>query len=69
MKDLKLNEFLKLKTRSSVLQSIEKCKTFVGESIPVLRENKEIFGVVSEGDLLNIYLKVSKEEKEHENED
>ena len=69
LKDLKLNEFLKLKTRSSVLQSIEKCKTFVGESIPVLRENKEIFGVVSEGDLLNIYLKVSKEEKEHENED
>ena len=65
LKDLKLNEFLKLKTTSSVFQSIEKCKTFVGESIPVLGENKEIFGVVSEGDLLNIYLKVSKEEKEH----
>ena len=64
-----MNEFLKLKTTSSVFQSIEKCKTFVGESIPVLGENKKIFGVVSEGDLLNIYLKVSKEEKEHENED
>jgi CBS domain-containing protein len=41
----------------------------VGESIPVLEENKKIFGVVTEGDLLNIYLKVSKEEKEHEHED
>jgi hypothetical protein len=41
----------------------------VGESIPVLGENKDIFGVVSEGDLLKIYLKVSKEEKDHENED
>ena len=69
LKDLKLNEFLKIKTTSSVFKSIEKCKTFVGESIPVLGENKEIFGVVSEGDLLNIYLKVSKEEKDHENED
>ena len=69
LKDLKINEFLKLRTSSSVYRSIEKCKTFVGESIPVLGENKEFFGVVTEGDLLNIYLKVSKEEKEHENED
>ena len=69
LKDLKLNEFLKLKTSSSVFQSIEKCKTFVGESIPVLGGNKEFLGVVTEGDLLNIYLKISKEEKDHENED
>jgi CBS domain-containing protein len=41
----------------------------VGESIPVLEGDKEILGVVTEGDLLNIYLKVSKEEKDHENED
>ena len=45
LKDLKLNEFLKLKTTSSVFKSIEKCKTFVGESIPVLGENKEILGL------------------------
>ena len=69
LKDLKFNKFLKLRTTNSVLQSIEKCKTFVGESIPVLEEDKKIFGVVTEGDLLNIYLKVSKEEKEHEHED
>ena len=69
LKDLKFNEYLKLKTSSSVLRSIEKCKTFVGESIPVVGVNKEILGVVTEGDLLNIYLKVSKEEKDHENED
>ena len=69
LKDLKLNKFLKLKTTSSAFESIEKCKTFVGESIPVLGEDKTIFGVVTEGDLLKIYLKVSKEEKEHENED
>ena len=69
LKDLKLNKFLKLKTTSSAFESIEKCKTFVGESIPVLGDDKTIFGVVTEGDLLKIYLKVSKEEKEHENED
>ena len=53
LKDLKLNDFLKLKTSSSVFQSIGKCKTFVGESIPVLGENKEIFGIVGNKEIIS----------------
>ena len=66
---LKTNNFLKLKEKSSIFESIQKCKTFVGESIPVIKENGEILGVVSEGDLFQIYLKITNEEKKHEHED
>jgi Mg/Co/Ni transporter MgtE len=66
---LKTNNFLKLKEKSSIFESIQKCKTFVGESIPVVKENGEILGVVSEGDLFQIYLKITNEEKKHEHED
>ena len=66
---LKKNNFLKLNENSSIFKSIQKCKTFVGESIPVVKDNGEILGVVSEGDLLQIFLKVNDEEHAHENED
>ena len=41
----------------------------MGESIPVVKDNGEILGVVSEGDLFQIFLKVNDEEHAHENED
>ena len=66
---LKKNNFLKLNENSSIFKSIQKCKTFVGESIPVVKDNGEILGVVSEGDLFQIFLKVNDEEHAHENED
>ena len=50
-------------------RTIQKCKDFVGESIPVIDPQKKLLGVVTEGDLFQIYLKVSKEEKEIENKD
>ena len=51
------------------VDSIEKCKTFVGESIPVIRKDGFLQGVVTEGDLFQIFLKITKEEKkmDHEN--
>ena len=66
---LKKNDFLKLKEKNNIYQSIEKCKTFVGESIPVVNEDNQIIGVVTEGDLFQIYLKITKEEQKHEHED
>ena len=61
--------FLKLYSTENILDSIEKCKTFVGESIPVVSKGGFLEGVVTEGDLFQIFLKITKEEKkmEHEN--
>ena len=58
-----------MKEKNNIYQSIEKCKTFVGESIPVVNEDNQIIGVVTEGDLFQIYLKITKEEQKHEHED
>ena len=60
--------YLKLSSTDNILDSIEKCKTFVGESIPVIDNNEKLIGVVTEGDLFQIYLKVTKEEKKMEHE-
>ena len=62
-------KFLKLYSTDNILHSIEKCKTFVGESIPVINKDGFLNGVVTEGDLFQIFLKITKEEKkmEHEN--
>mgnify|MGYP001987389788 CR=1 FL=1 len=51
----------KMKLQRALIESVK-----AGDEVVL---NSGIFGVVSEGDLLNIYLKVSKEEKDHENED
>ena len=60
---------LKLFSETNVFESIEKAKDFVGESIPIVNKQNKICGVISEGDLFQIFLKVTKEEKEHENQD
>ncbi len=52
---------LTLTSDTSVLQGIEACKNFVGESIPVLDNKKtEITGVISEADLFSAYLDLDK---------
>ena len=51
----------------SVLQSIEACRTFVGESIPVVDANKAFKGIISEADLFNAYLDLDKQIKDLEN--
>ena len=67
--EIQINDFLKLHHTDNILDCIEKCKDFVGESIPVIRNNSIFEGVVSEGDLFQIFLKITKEEKEMENKD
>ncbi len=51
----------------SVLQSIEACRTFVGESIPIVDSQKNFKGVISEADLFNAYLDLDKQIKDLEN--
>ena len=59
---------LTLEPELSVLQSIEACRTFVGESIPIIVEsNKSFKGVISEADLFNAYLDLDKQIKDMEN--
>ncbi len=64
-----VGSFLKLHHTDDILGCIEKCKDFVGESIPIIRNDSVLYGIVSEGDLFQIFLKVVKEEKEMENKD
>ena len=62
-------KFLKLNSESNIFESIEKSKDFVGESIPIITKQNKMFGIISEGDLFQIFLKVTREEKELENKD
>ena len=62
-------KFLKLYSDTNIFESIEKCKDFVGESIPIVGKQNKMYGIISEGDLFQIFLKVTKEEKELENRD
>ena len=42
---------------ASLLEAMEIASNFVGETIPVVNnENKQLVGVVSEGDIFNAYL-------------
>ena len=46
---------------TSVLQGIEACKNFVGESIPVINnENMHMEGIISEANLFSAYLDLDK---------
>ena len=61
-------EPLVLNPEFSVLQSIEACRSFVGESIPIVEPELQIFkGVISEADLFSAYLDLDKQIKDLEN--
>ena len=60
-------KFLKLYSESNIFESIDKSKDFVGESIPIVTKQNKMFGIISEGDLFQILLKIAREEKELEN--
>ena len=64
-----IDHVLKLYSETNVFESIEKAKDFVGESIPVVNKQNKINGIITEGDLFQIFLKISKEEKELEHKD
>ena len=47
------NKFLFLDENNSVLEAIDIIKDFIGESIPIIDQNKCIIGVITESDLFN----------------
>ncbi len=55
LKDLETKSFLKIEDERNVLETIEDCKEFVGESIPVVNANGELMGIFSENDLFKCY--------------
>lgn len=59
-------KFLILKENENIFSSIELCKDFVGESIPVISNQGKLIGVIGESDLLTIILEVNKNQKEIE---
>ena len=52
-------KFLIVKTNESILEAIEKCKDFVGESIPIVDENMILKGIITESDLFKSFLETS----------
>ncbi len=56
VKDIKKSKFLKICEDEDLSKVIEKCKNFVGESIPVVDKKGRIIGIFSENDLFVSYL-------------
>ena len=60
------SNFLSIKSNNNVLEAIELIKNFVGESVPVIDENKVILGIVTESDLFTELLKAEKVREDEE---
>ncbi len=56
IKDVKKHKFLKINHEEDLSVTIQKCKDFVGESIPVIDDKGRIIGIFSENDLFVSYL-------------
>ena len=52
-------KFIKVKTNESILEAIERCKNFIGESIPIVDENMVLKGIITESDLFKSFLETS----------
>lgn len=63
---IKKTKFLYLDSNENIYNSIDLCKDFVGESVPVVSQKKELVGVIGESDLLKIILEVNKKQREIE---
>ena len=58
--DIKKSKFLKINDYEDLSKTIEKCRDFVGESVPVIDDKGRIIGVFSESDLFISYLEAEK---------
>ena len=56
LQSLKRSKFLKINSDEDLSSTIEKCKDFIGESIPVVNNKGRIIGIFSENDLFVSYL-------------
>ena len=64
--DIKKSKFLKINDNEDLSKTIEKCRDFVGESVPVIDDKGRIIGVFSESDLFISYLEAEKFRAEEE---
>ena len=62
------SNYLRLFENENILECINKCKDFVGESIPIVTQDNKMVGIISEGDLFQIFLKITEEEHAKDNE-
>ncbi len=60
------NKYLVLNESDSVLEAIDAVKDFVGESIPVISNNGDIIGIITESDLFSSLILAEKERNEEE---
>ena len=64
---LRENNEVLLTNTDSVLQGIEACKDFVGESIPVINKEKNtLIGIITESDLFTAYLELNRQVRDLE---
>ena len=63
---MKSKKFLFIKSDENLIDVMEKCKDFIGESIPVIDENKKLLGIFSENDLFIYYSSAQKLRKTEE---
>ena len=66
IKNVKSKKFLFIKSDENLIDVMEKCKDFIGESIPVIDENKKLLGIFSENDLFIYYSSAQKLRKTEE---
>ena len=64
--NISFKKYLFLDSSNTILQTIDKVKNFVGESIPVIDNEGFILGIISESDLFNALLIAEKERNEEE---
>ena len=59
---LRENNEVLLTNKDSILQGIETCKDFVGESVPVIdKEKNTLIGIITESDLFKAYLDLNRQ--------
>ena len=66
IKDVKLQKSLIINSDENLITVMEKCKGFVGESIPVIDKHQKLLGIFSENDLFIYYSKAQEIRKTEE---
>ena len=66
LKDLNKTKFLTISSNENLIDVIEKCKEFIGESIPVVDDSDKLIGVFSENDLFVQYADAQEYRKKEE---
>tara|TARA_A100001388_G_C28727992_1_gene479991 strand:- start:596 stop:1336 length:741 start_codon:yes stop_codon:yes gene_type:complete len=66
LKDLNKTKFLTISSNENLIDVIEKCKEFIGESIPVVDDSGKLLGIFSENDLFLQYANAQEYRKKEE---